>query len=136
VITRVDLGDRGYDVVTANDYDGLRDFVRGRRRVAVVTQTAVERSCGEQIRASLDAAGTTYRVFEMGDREDAKTLATIELLTRDFTRWGLLRGDLVVAAGGGVVGDTAGFAAAVYLRGIDVVQVPTWARSTSPAPCS
>ena len=42
-----------------------------------------------------------------------------------FAQWGLLRGDAVVAVGGGVVGDTAGFAAAVYYRGVDVVQVPT-----------
>src|SRR5438045_7100214 len=61
----------------------------------------------------------------MGDGEDAKTLGTIEALTREFTRWGMLRGDLVIAAGGGVVGDTAGFAAAVYYRGVEVVQVPT-----------
>ena len=122
---RVDLGDRGYDVVVAPDYDALRDFVRGRRRVAVVTQAAVDRHCGALVRGALDAAGAAYRVFEMGDGEDAKTLATVEALTRDFTRWGLLRADLVVAVGGGVVGDTAGFAAAVHHRGVDVVQVPT-----------
>src|SRR5436305_6257495 len=54
-----------------------------------------------------------------------KTLATIEALTREFTRWGMLRGDLVMAAGGGVVGDTAGFAAAVYYRVVAVVHVLT-----------
>jgi len=52
-------------------------------------------------------------------------MATVEALCRDFTRFGLLRADVVVAMGGGVVGDTAGFAAAVHYRGIDVVQVPT-----------
>jgi 3-dehydroquinate synthetase len=61
----------------------------------------------------------------MGDGEDAKTLATVEDLCRRFARGGLLRGDVVVAVGGGVVGDTAGFAASVYHRGVDVVQVPT-----------
>ena len=61
----------------------------------------------------------------MGEGEDAKSLATVEELSRGFAQWGLLRGDLVVAVGGGVVGDTAGFAAAVYYRGVDVVQVPT-----------
>ena len=61
----------------------------------------------------------------MGDGEEAKTLATVEELCRAFARWGLLRGDAVVALGGGVVGDTAGFAAAAFHRGISVVQVPT-----------
>ncbi len=61
----------------------------------------------------------------MGDGEDAKTLGTVEHLTRALAEWGLLRGDAIVAFGGGVVGDTAGFVAAVYHRGVDVVQVPT-----------
>jgi 3-dehydroquinate synthase len=124
-LVRVDLGDRGYDVVIANDYDALVEFVRGRRRIAVVTQTAVDRHCGGAVRDALSAAGTDARTFEMGEGEDAKTLATIEALSRGLAEWGLLRGDLVLAVGGGVVGDTAGFAAAVYYRGVDVVQVPT-----------
>ena len=61
----------------------------------------------------------------MGDGEEAKTLATVEDLCRRFAAWGLLRGDAVIALGGGVVGDTAGFAAATYHRGIAVLQVPT-----------
>src|SRR5213076_3651297 len=68
---RVELGERGYDVVIGPDYDALSAFVRGRRRVAVVTQTAVDQSCGDALRGALEAAGSTYRVFEMGDSEDA-----------------------------------------------------------------
>src|SRR5207302_8882249 len=63
--------------------------------------------------------------FGIGDGEDAKTLTTVEDLARGFTEWGLHRKDAVVAVGGGVVGDIAGFTAAVYHRGVDVVQVPT-----------
>ncbi len=122
---RVDLGERSYDVVVEAGYDGLREQVRGRRRVAVVTQRAVDEHCGDLVRTALDDAGCDHRRFEMGEGEDAKTLATVEGLGRSFAQWGLLRGDLVVAVGGGVVGDTAGFAAAVYHRGVDVVQVPT-----------
>jgi 3-dehydroquinate synthase len=122
---RVDLGDRGYDVVIENDYDALGDFVRGRRRVAVVTQAMVDRHCGDAVRDALAADAVDARTFEMGEGEDAKTLATVEALSRQFAQWGLLRGDLVLALGGGVVGDTAGFAAAAYYRGVDVVQVPT-----------
>ena len=61
----------------------------------------------------------------MGDGEDAKSLATVDDLCSRLAAWGLLRDDAVVALGGGVVGDTAGFAAAVYHRGIAVVQAPT-----------
>ncbi len=124
-LVRVELGDRSYDVVIENEYGALRDFIRGRRRVAVVTQAAVDRHCGDLVRDALAGAGSEARFFEMGEGEDAKTLATIEGLSRELAGWGLLRGDLVLAVGGGVVGDTAGFAAAVYYRGVDVAQVPT-----------
>jgi 3-dehydroquinate synthase len=122
---RVDLGERGYDVVIENHYDALREFVRRRRRVAVVTQAGLWKHCGGAVRDALAAAGSDARTFEMGDGEEAKALTTIEELSRGFAQWGLLRGDLVLAVGGGIVGDTAGFAAAVYYRGVDLVQVPT-----------
>ncbi len=122
---RVDLGERGYDVVIDDSFAELGRFVRGRRRVAMVTQEAVDRHVGGLVRAELSGAGVAYETFTMADGEDGKTLTTVEELSRGFARWGLLRPDLVVAVGGGVVGDTAGFAAAAYYRGVDVVHVPT-----------
>ena len=71
---------------------------------------------------STPASSTTFLI---GDGEAAKYLGTVEDLCRDFARWGLTRGDVVVAVGGGVVTDIAGFAAAVYHRGVAVVHVPT-----------
>jgi 5-deoxy-5-amino-3-dehydroquinate synthase len=88
----------------------------GARRVAVVTQPGVG--------FAVDP-GREHRVFPIGEGEQAKTLATVEELCRAWSQWGLSRGDQVVAVGGGVVTDTAGFAAAVYHRGVPVVHVPT-----------
>jgi len=65
------------------------------------------------------------RVFLIPDGEEAKTMAVVERLCRDFADWGLTRGDAIVGVGGGVVTDVAGFAAAVYHRGVPVVHVPT-----------
>jgi 3-dehydroquinate synthase len=121
----VALGDRSYDIVVDESYDALGDLLRGRRRVAVVTDTAIDDHVGSLVAAGLDGAGIAHATFTIGEGEDAKSLTTVDALCRDFTRFGLLRSDVVVAMGGGVVGDTAGFAAAVYYRGIDVVQVPT-----------
>jgi 5-deoxy-5-amino-3-dehydroquinate synthase len=121
----VALGDRSYDIVVDESYDELGDLLRGRRRVAVVTEKAVDDHVGSLVGRALDDAGVEHATFTMGEGEDAKSLVVVEALCRDFVRFGLLRGDVVVAMGGGVVGDTAGFAAAVYFRGIDVVQVPT-----------
>jgi 5-deoxy-5-amino-3-dehydroquinate synthase len=88
----------------------------GARRVAVVTQPGID--------LDLDP-GREHEVFAIGRGEGAKTLATVEELCRAWSRWGLTRADHVVAVGGGVVTDVAGFAAAVYHRGVGVVHVPT-----------
>ncbi|HMK12023.1 MAG TPA: 3-dehydroquinate synthase family protein, partial [Acidimicrobiales bacterium] len=69
--------------------------------------------------------GVEHKVFLLGDGEDAKSLASIERLCREFSQWGLNRRDCVVAVGGGLVTDVGGFAAAVYHRGIPVVHVAT-----------
>ena len=97
-------------------------LVAGRRRVAIVSQPAIADRYVDRVRAGI--AGPSD-VLLMGDGESSKSLATVEELCRGFARGGLLRGDVVIALGGGVVGDTAGFAAAVYHRGVAVVQVPT-----------
>jgi 5-deoxy-5-amino-3-dehydroquinate synthase len=121
----VDLGPRAYDVVIEDSYRALREFLRGRRRAAVITQPSVDQHVGALVRMELDDAAVPHATFVMGEGEDAKSLATVEHLCRQCTQFGLLRGDVVVAVGGGVVGDTAGFTAATYYRGVDVVQVPT-----------
>jgi 3-dehydroquinate synthase len=122
---RVDLGARGYDVVIgAACWDDLGPALDGRRRVAIVTQAAVQRYAARAA-AVLEHAGIEHTTLVMGDGEDAKSLATVEDLARRLAVWGFLRNDAVVAVGGGVVGDTAGFLASVYSRGVDVLQVPT-----------
>ena len=117
---------RGYDVVVGADaIDELATVLHGRRRAAVVTQAAIPAPIGASVRAALARAEVVTETFLMPDGEDHKSLATIDDLCRQFATWGLLRNDAVVAVGGGIVGDTAGFAAGVYYRGVDVVQVPT-----------
>ena len=80
-------------------------------------------------------SGRDQRTFLIGDGEQAKCLATVEELCRGFAQFGLTRADLVVGVGGGVVTDVAGFAAAVYHRGVPspMSPPPCWARSTPPS---
>jgi 5-deoxy-5-amino-3-dehydroquinate synthase len=123
---RVDLEARGYDVVVGpGALDELGSVLGSRRRVAIVTQPDIAARKGDHVRTPLRRAAIDHEVFAIAEGEDAKSLATVEELSRQFAQWGLLRADAVVAFGGGVVGDTAGFAASVYYRGVDVVQVPT-----------
>src|ERR1700730_14065203 len=114
----VGLGPRSYRVlVGAGARHRLREVLPfGARRAAVVTQ--------EGIGVTVDA-GMEQRTFLLDDGEDAKCLESVEELCRAWSRWGLTRADAVVAVGGGVVTDVAGMAAAVYLRGVAVVHVPT-----------
>ncbi len=112
-----------YDVVVApGALHEIGSVLRSFRRVAIVSQAEIADRYADAVRSDIDA---DVEVFLMGDGEEAKTFATLEDLCRRFAAWGLLRGDVVVALGGGVVGDTAGFAAAAYHRGIAVLQVPT-----------
>jgi 5-deoxy-5-amino-3-dehydroquinate synthase len=118
ITVEVPLGDRSYPVVVG---EGAVDHLpallpASARRAAIVTQPNIP---------ALVDPGIEHRVWRIGDGEDAKSLTTIEHLCREWSQWGLTRSDVVVAVGGGVVTDTAGFAAAVYLRGVAVVHVAT-----------
>jgi 3-dehydroquinate synthase len=115
-----------YDVVVG---DGalaeVASVVGDRRKVAVVSQAGVADFHAPVLTTALHAAGATTDVFLIGDGEGAKSLGTVETLCSQLATWGLLRGDAIVALGGGVVGDTAGLAAALYHRGVAVAQAPT-----------
>lgn len=122
----VPLERRPYDVVIGpGALVQAGPLLAERPRVAVVSQPAVAERWGERVTSSLAEAGVKAELFEIGTGEEAKSLDTVGALCRAFATWGLLRGDAVVALGGGMVGDVAGFAAAAYHRGVDHLQGPT-----------
>ncbi len=94
-------------------------------RVFVVTSPNVRRHWGDALEKSLRAARLPYEVLEMHDGEPAKRLHTVEQLAERLVDAKADRKSLLLAFGGGVVGDSAGFLAAIFMRGIPVVQVPT-----------
>ena len=112
------LDERTYDVLVGAGARGLLpELLPPRaRRAAIVTQAGID--------VEVDP-GIEHRTFTIADGEAAKTMSTVEELCREWARWGLTRNDVVVAVGGGVVTDTAGFAAASYHRGVAVVHVAT-----------
>lgn len=115
---KVELGQRSYPVVVgAGARHRLLELLpAGARKAVVVTQPGIG--------VSVDA-GIEQTTVSIGAGEASKDLGTIEDLCRSFSAFGLSRADVVVAVGGGVVTDTAGFAAAVYHRGVPVVHVAT-----------
>jgi len=114
----VDLPGRAYDVLVGRGaVAALAEMLpAGVQRVAVVTQAGIE--------VALEP-GVPMTRLEIPAGEQAKSMQNVEELCRDFARAGLSRQDAVVAVGGGVVTDVAGFAAACYLRGVDYVNVAT-----------
>lgn len=118
ITVRVELDGRSYPVVVGpGARQGLAAMVPARaKRAAIVTQASV---------GVVVDPGIEHDLFSIDDGEGAKTMATVESLCRRWSRWGLTRSDLVVAVGGGVVTDVAGFAAAVYHRGVSVLHVAT-----------
>ena len=94
--------------------------------MAVVTNSTVSELYLGPTLASLRAAGFDPATVSMPDGEEHKSLAWLTRVYDQLIDAGIERSGAVVALGGGVVGDLAGFAAATYLRGIACVQVPTW----------
>ncbi|MBV9923860.1 MAG: 3-dehydroquinate synthase [Acidobacteria bacterium] len=95
------------------------------RKVALVSNERVLKLYGERAVSSLKGAGLEVSHYSMGEGERFKTLRTAERVLEFLSESGLERSDAVVALGGGVVGDVAGFAAALHLRGVAFVQAPT-----------
>jgi len=119
----VELADRSYPVLVGPGvrHEASRFLPRRARLVAVVSQQAVADAGWLD---DLDLGAPTV-VCLIGDGEEAKTLATVEGLARRWAQAGLSRADAVVAVGGGIVTDVAGFAAATYHRGTGYVNVAT-----------
>jgi 3-dehydroquinate synthase len=93
-------------------------------RVCLVSSPKVWRAVGKRVLSSLGLKNA-YARHLMNDAESAKDLFTVERLSRSLVRAGIDRHSLIIAVGGGVVGDVAGFAASACLRGIALVQIPT-----------
>jgi 3-dehydroquinate synthase len=129
VTVDVALGDRAYDIVIGRDVLaslGKRiAALRPGARTAIVTDRTVARHWLARTEASLAEAGiaTAHVIVEEG--EGSKSYAVLEKVSEALISAKIERNDLVVALGGGVVGDLAGFAAAILRRGVDFVQVPT-----------
>jgi 3-dehydroquinate synthase len=95
------------------------------RRIALISNRKVFSLYGPTVVKSLHARGFSVSHWLMGDGEPHKSIQTADKALRFLSETGLERGDGVVALGGGVVGDLAGFVAAVYLRGVPFIQIPT-----------
>ncbi|HJQ27665.1 MAG TPA: 3-dehydroquinate synthase [Blastocatellia bacterium] len=127
----VKLKERSYAIhVAAGLLDQAGDWLRAAvgeraRRAVVISNPTVDQLYGRRLERSLRHAGFKTQGVLIGDGERFKTLATAEKLYTFLIEQRVERSDVIVAMGGGVVGDISGFVAATYLRGIRFIQVPT-----------
>lgn len=118
----MNLGPRSYDIILKRGaLENLYQFARLDRRVAIVTDSGVPEAYARRV---ADQCQDT-RIITVPQGEASKSLKTLETVLRQMLDFGMGRGDLVVAVGGGVVGDLAGFAASIYMRGVDFINCPT-----------
>jgi 3-dehydroquinate synthase len=125
----VDLGERSYSIRIGEDTlaQAGPEIARctGASQVALVTEPRVGRRYAPRLARGLRAAGLKVHRFDVPEGDATKNLRQVARLYEGFLSKGLDRSSAVVALGGGMVGDLAGFVAATYLRGISLVQVPT-----------
>jgi 3-dehydroquinate synthase len=125
----VALGDRAYDIVIGRDVlASVGERIAALRpgvRTAVVTDRTVAKHWLEPTESSLAAAGIPTSRIIVDEGEGSKSYSGLEKVSEALIAARIERNDLVVALGGGVVGDLAGFAASILRRGVDFVQVPT-----------
>ncbi len=118
-----------YDIIIGKELlssaGDLISAVKKTAKVCIVTDTNVEKIYEKTVRQSLEKTGYEVHTFSFPFGEKSKNMVTVSELLEYMAEREFTRSDLIAALGGGIVGDVAGFAAAVYLRGIDFVQIPT-----------
>ncbi|MDD9911273.1 MAG: 3-dehydroquinate synthase [Ahrensia sp.] len=125
----VDLGARGYDIVIGDDVVGQAgERIRGAfgdARIAIISDETVDGLHGAALRTALSTASLDSATILVPPGETSKSFSTLENVVDAVLAHGFERGDVVLALGGGVVGDLAGFAAGIVRRGMGFVQMPT-----------
>lgn len=130
----VNLGENSYDIVFSDSFLSLADELRkinAPEKLLIVTDTNVRDLYADEINEHLNDAGFSSSIYAFPAGEENKSMDAILGICRSCIENGLDRKSMIIALGGGVVGDMAGFAASIYMRGIDFVQIPTTLLSQS-----
>ena len=128
-ILKVDLGSRSYEIIISpelvlSSQAYLEPIIDG-RRVALVSDQIVSKKYLDLFSPILDSISSRWNLYLIDGGEEAKSFSSLEKLLDKMIIDGVDRRSLVIAFGGGVVGDVAGFAAALIMRGVDLIQIPT-----------
>ena len=118
-----------YDIVFAKDFQGLLEELKelevSNRRLCIVTDSNVDKLYGEEVQKLLEGNCMKVAKYTFPAGEENKNLDTVKEVYKYLIEEGFDRKDILLALGGGVVGDLTGYVAATYLRGVDYIQIPT-----------
>lgn len=119
---RIELGEKSYDVIIERGALKKADeYLELKRKVLVLTDTGVPEKYAKALASKCEES----YIMTIPEGEGSKSFFTLEKIEQTLLSLSFTRGDAVVAVGGGVVGDIAGFAASIYMRGIDFYNIPT-----------
>jgi 3-dehydroquinate synthase len=124
----VDLGNRSYPIYIGADLIDRADLFKACDKASsifVVTNTTVAPLYAQRLTKTLETFGKTVRTIVLPDGESYKDWKNLQLIFDDLLKFGADRQTMLVALGGGVIGDMTGFAAASFMRGVRFIQVPT-----------
>jgi len=128
-VINIDLKDKSYDIyiergILDNIGKNIKKIWEG-SKIGIITDHNLDSFYSERIKKSLQDEGFSVKVISIRPGEKSKSLSSLEAVYKELAGFNMTRKDLIIAFGGGVVGDLGGFAASTYLRGIPCIQVPT-----------
>jgi len=126
---KVDLKDRSYQIIIEKGLinrvsEEISRVYKG-KKIFIITDDNVNKYYGGKISEELKKNGFEVNLLSLKPGEETKNFNTLPIVYNELLDFNLTRSDLIIALGGGVIGDLAGFVASTYLRGIDFVQIPT-----------
>ena len=126
---KVDLKDRSYSIIIEKGLinrvsEEIRKVYKG-KKIFIITDDNVNKYYGDKISNELKGSDFEVKLLSLKPGEETKNFNTLPIVYNELLDFNLTRSDLIIALGGGVIGDLAGFVASTYLRGVDFVQIPT-----------
>lgn len=119
---KINLAERSYNITVGRDIlKSASEIMNFERKVFIVTDSGVPKEYAETVKNQAKDG----KIYTVPEGEGSKSIGVLENLLSEMLEFGLSRSDCVVAVGGGVAGDLSGFAAAIYMRGIDFYNIPT-----------
>lgn len=128
-VLKIELKDMSYSIcIEKNVLDSIGEHIfecYNCKKVAIITDRNIKKLYGEKINKILEEKGFDVKIVSVSPGEKSKSIDVLKAVYNELSQFNIGREDLIIAFGGGIIGDLGGFAASTYLRGIPYIQIPT-----------